>query len=202
MKTKHYRFYFLYVYISVMFLLSFSGCGSRQEADLFLSEERDVQEEIPSLQDREQEDEKKQLFVDVSGAVRFPGVYELEEGSRVFQAVEAAGGFLEHAFPEQVNLAGILKDEQHIYIPYEPDSPEAILREKQTSGIASDGKVDLNTADLEQFMTLTGIGETRARAILEYRNSNGPFSSVEDIMNVQGIKEGTFAKIKDEIVVR
>ncbi|MBQ0000941.1 MAG: helix-hairpin-helix domain-containing protein [Clostridiales bacterium] len=151
------------------------------------------------------------IFIDVCGAVRSPGVYQIPEGSRVFQAVEAAGGFSEEAAPDLINLARVLADEQQVRIPTEEEresaesntagSPEDAYPYPEEPEQRSDGKINLNTAGLEQLITLNGIGETRARAILDYRETHGPFASAEEIMHVQGIKEGTFVKIKDQIVV-
>lgn len=157
--------------------------------------------------------EKKQIYVDVCGAVNCPGVYALEEGSRVFQAIEAAGGFLSTAAEVYINRAQELKDGQQLYVPTleETKEQEGVWalpgsggETKLTDGTESDAKekVNINTADESRLCTISGIGASKARAIISYREANGPFSSVEEIMNVEGIKEGTFSKIKEEIVVR
>lgn len=149
----------------------------------------------------------EEIYVDVCGAVNHPGVYSLEPGSRVFQAIEAAGGFNDQAAGEWVNQAERLSDGRQVYVPTRQEAEE----QKFSHGTAAsaegehasdmDGKVNLNTADETELTTLTGIGASRAQAIILYREENGPFSSIEEIMNVQGIKEGTFEKIKDDIVV-
>lgn len=159
------------------------------------------------------------LFVHVCGAVRTPGVYELAEGSRVYQAVEAAGGLTEEAADASLNMAQILEDGMQLYVPNQEEaeewqmsgvSPEkggAFLRNGQTAAsgqAAASGetrRVNLNTATREELMTLTGIGEARAEAILAYRTESGPFRSIEDIMKVSGIKEAAFQKIKEDITV-
>ena len=155
------------------------------------------------------------IYVDVCGAVANPGVFALEKGSRIFQAIEAAGGYLPQAAQACVNRAQILTDGQQIYILTQEEMEQQGMRpgETQTTSVTADdfsagsaaerqdGRININTADENQLTALTGIGSTRAQAIIAYRESNGPFLSIEDIMNVQGIKEGTFAKIKDEIVV-
>lgn len=177
---------------------------------------------------------QKKIFVDVCGAVVNPGVFQLEEGSRVFQAIEAAGGYLPEAAQTCVNRAGVLRDGQQLYIltqeemeqqgmnpaelakAAESQQPgnagtdgmsgtEEILPGQQEFGQSDsevqDSRININTADEALLTTLTGIGATRAQAIIAYREENGPFAAIEEIMNVQGIKEGTFAKIKDKIVV-
>lgn len=168
--------------------------------------------EEPTLQVTESEEEEstekaqitevpETVFVDVCGAVTNPGVYELEADSRVFQAIEAAGGFLESAACEFVNRAESLKDGQQVYIPTRDEAERKEIPVMQQDGQQQDAKVNLNTAGKEELMTLTGIGESKAEAIIGYREDNGGFAVKEDILNVQGIKEGTYEKIKEDIVV-
>lgn len=168
------------------------------------------------------ETQPEMIYVDVCGAVANPGVFQLAAGSRVFQAIEAAGGYLPEAVQNCVNRAGVLTDGQQLYILTQEEMERQGLDPAemagasdgqmngsagtgQNTGIAAqaqqDNRININTADETQLTTLTGIGATRAQAIIAYRQENGPFAAIEDIMNVQGIKEGTFAKIKDEIVV-
>ena len=168
------------------------------------------------------ETQPEMIYVDVCGAVANPGVFQLAAGSRVFQAIEAAGGYLPKAVQNCVNRAGVLTDGQQLYILTQEEMEQQGLDPAemagasdgqmngsagtgQNTGIAAqaqqDNRININTADVTQLTTLTGIGATRAQAIIAYRQENGPFATIEEIMNVQGIKEGTFAKIKDEIVV-
>ena len=141
------------------------------------------------------ETQPEMIYVDVCGAVANPGVFQLAAGSRVFQAIEAAGGYLPEAALTCVNRAGVLTDGQM------NGSAGTGQNTGMTAQVQQDNRININTADEAQLTTLTGIGATRAQAIIAYREENGPFAAIEDIMNVQGIKEGTFAKIKDEIVV-
>ena len=168
------------------------------------------------------ETQPEMIYVDVCGAVANPGVFQLAVGSRVFQAIEAAGGYLPEAVQNCVNRAGVLTDGQQLYILTQEEMERQGLDPAEMSGasdgqmngsagtgqntgmtaqVQQDNRININTADEAQLTTLTGIGATRAQAIIAYREENGPFAAIEDIMNVQGIKEGTFAKIKDEIVV-
>ena len=157
--------------------------------------------------------EPQKIYVDVCGAVARPGVYALDPGSRVFQAIETAGGFLPEAAGTYINQAQMLSDGQQIYVPTKEEAQE-MIPPGQNSGNAAVGgslsdssqsgeeaKVNLNTADADALMTLSGIGEAKAEAILAYREEHGGFSSIEEIMNVSGIKESTFSKIKDRISV-
>ena len=168
--------------------------------------------------------EESTLFVHICGEVVRPGVYELPGGSRVYEAVEEAGGFTKEAAADYVNLAYILEDGWKIEIP----SWEMLDKDVEgkavcvSSGISSDerqagmeeesgnfggngtegGLVDINTATKQELMTLPGVGESRAESIISYREKNGGFSRIEDIMKVEGIKDGMFAKMKDKICVR
>lgn len=149
--------------------------------------------------------EPMQIFVEVCGAVYRPGVIELEAGSRVFEAIEAVGGVLPEAAVGYVNQAQLLTDGQQVYIPTREEAERGQLPVKSKDGAVAEAsgaeKVNLNTADETVLGNLSGIGPSKARAIIAYREENGGFSSVEELMNVPGIKEGTFMKIKDDIVV-
>ena len=210
-KINH-RVWFLAV---VLFLLgtALTGCAGR-ETQIFMQELQEVKAEVEAEQEQALKKDKesvtqvpekpKEIYVDVCGAVVNPGVYILEDGSRVFMAIEEAGGYLPEAAQAYVNRAELLSDGQQLYVPtaeeVETQKLSVFTDGSADSGKTEDGKVNLNTADEETLMTLTGIGATRAKAIIAYREENGPFQTIEDIMNVQGIKEGTFTKIKDEIM--
>lgn len=180
----------------------------------------DIDNGSEAVSDKEMQ--QAMIYVDVCGAVANPGVFQLAAGSRVFQAIEAAGGYLPEAALTCVNRAGVLTDGQQLYILTQEEMERQGLDPAEMSGasdgqmngsagtgqntemtaqVQQDNRININTADEAQLTTLTGIGATRAQAIIAYREENGPFVAIEDIMNVQGIKEGTFAKIKDEIVV-
>ena len=145
------------------------------------------------------------LMVHICGAVNKPGVYPLEVGSRLYQAIEAAGGFSEDAGEEYLNLAEELKDGEKIYVPTIKEAEAQSLTKQESISVSTeevnDGKVNINTASLEMLCTLPGIGEGKAERILAYREKNGSFECPEDIMKVEGIKEGLFQKIKDKIKV-
>lgn len=154
------------------------------------------------------EDRRIGIYVHVCGAVQVPGVYELAEGSRVYQALEAAGGLTQEADEKYLNQAELLQDGQQIrvYTREEVAAGAPVQNQNQTpasAGGESQGtdKVNLNTAGKDQLLTLPGIGDTRAEAILAYREANGNFASIEEIMNVEGIKEKMYEKLKDYIEV-
>ncbi len=176
------------------------------------------------------------IYVHVCGAVENPGVYELEAGSRVYEAVQQAGGFADSAEQNYVNQAQVLEDGVKLVIPTREEvaaaqddaseESDALQdRAQDGSGIAggaereigivggarsdgqggdaaSDGRININTASEAQLCEIPGIGATRAAAIAAYRESHGAFGKPEDIMNVNGIKEGMYEKIKDIICVK
>ena len=179
-------------------LLLCTGCASQSQ--IYLSTERaESTEDILEVQ-LETESEEKLLYVYVCGAVRTPGVFSFKEGARVWEAIEAAGGFLEDARTDYWNQAMVLNDGEMIYVPRideDVEDPEV----KASSQDSEDGRININTASKEQLMGLPGIGESKALQILSYREEHGEFSSTEDIMNVPGIKEAMYSKIKDYIRV-
>ena len=167
-------------------------------------------------------EEAKTLAVHICGAVSAPGVYELPAGSRIIDAVEAGGGFLPEADEACCNLAEEIVDGCQIYIMTKSESCADGQTEKK-AGIQTspdgdmqttdrnvrsnsapaleNGLVNLNTADVAALMTLPGIGESRAKAIISYREQHGAFAQIEDIMKISGIKQAAFSKIKDKITV-
>ena len=196
-----------------------AGNGTGSDSGKHTSD-ADIDNGSEAVSDKEMQ--QAMIYVDVCGAVANPGVFQLAAGSRVFQAIEAAGGYLPEAALTCVNRAGVLTDGQQLYILTQEEmerqglDPAEMAKASDgqmngsagtgqntgmTAQVQQDNRININTADEAQLTTLTGIGATRAQAIIAYREENGPFAAIEDIMNVQGIKEGTFAKIKDEIVV-
>jgi len=144
------------------------------------------------------------IIVYVSGHVRNPGVFELAQGARLWQAIELAGGMTEYADENAINLASELVDEQHIIVfGIEDNMPPSIAQTQATGQAAATANsvININSATLAQLQTLSGIGEARARDIINHREARGGFARIEDIMNVPGIGEGIFARIRDSITV-
>ena len=167
-------------------------------------------------------EETKTLVVHICGAVSAPGVYELPAGSRIIDAVEAGGGFLPEADEACCNLAEEIVDGCQIYIMTKTEScadgqtekkagiqtsPDSDMQttdrnvRSNSAPALENGLVNLNTADIAALMTLPGIGESRAKAIISYREQHGAFAQIEDIMKISGIKQAAFSKIKDKITV-
>lgn len=142
------------------------------------------------------------VFVYVCGNVVNPGVYEAAEGARVYELIDMAGGVTQDGCVEALNLAEHVFDGQKLYVPDydEYDFTENIVSQAGGTG-QGNGLVNINEAGLELLMTLPGIGKSRAQAIIDYRESCGRFGSIEDIMQVSGIKESAFSKIKEYICV-
>lgn len=139
----------------------------------------------------------KRLTVYVCGAVQHPGVYELAEGSRVYEALALAGGVTDEASPTAVNQAQLLTDGEMLEIL----TVDQAMERETAQETESDGRVNINTADAEELKTLPGIGEAKADSIIAYREKNGAFAAIEDIKNIEGIKDGVFAKLEDHIKV-
>lgn len=146
--------------------------------------------------EKEQVEEVKYIYVDIKGEVMNPGVYKVEDFSRLFQLISLAGGITGDADILALNLSLKLRDEQVIYIPsISEDYP--IITEIIEKGIS--GVVNINTASLEQLDSLPGIGPATAQSIIDYREENGDFNVVDDLVNVSGIGEATLNEIKDLI---
>lgn len=148
------------------------------------------------------------VYVHVCGLVCSPGVYGLPEGSRVYEAIEAAGGYAENAAPDYLNLAEVLEDGMKLQVPDQSQADQwqaqglnSVTGGKLTQDNGQKVKVNLNKATKEELMSLRGIGESRAEDIIRYRDTFGGFKTIEDIMNVSGIKDAAFDKIKDSITV-
>lgn len=146
--------------------------------------------------------DKAVCYIHICGEVVSPGVYEAKEGSRVFQIVEQAGGFTENALSEYLNMAQIVTDGMKLVVPAKGELQDSdIYGQSELKQQENTGMINLNTASKEELMTLKGIGEARADDIIMYRKENGAFMRIEDVMNIPGIKEAAFQKIKDKITV-
>lgn len=195
---------FIFIVFSGIFYIKQGTDGT--EADFIKSTEENVSiehgnqvaENVPSTAPQETSVATEEIAVYICGAIKRPGVYSFVAGQRLCDAVKAAGGFKKSAARSAINLAKRLSDSEQIIIP---TKKQAASSAKQTA-VSSDGNgsslININTASKEELMTLSGIGESKADAIIEYRLSNR-FNSIEDIKNVTGIKDGVFNQIKDQI---
>lgn len=189
-----------------------NGCQKKQETDFILENpkehtdnekqtegNKDIKEE---KSDSEKEKSTENIFVYVCGAVQKPGVYEFLPGQRICDAIEAAGGLSEQAAGDSLNQAEVLSDGQMLRVLTTEEAAAATVQPGQETAESSrDGRVDINTADASALMSLPGIGQSKADAIIAYRNEHGAFKAPEELMNISGIKEGVYQKIKDSIKV-
>ena len=150
-------------------------------------------------------EETGNIFIYVCGAVREPGVYVLQKGSRVYEAIRMAGGMTPEANEAFVNQARVLVDGEQITVFTKEETegldPETFEYDVPAAGPVSQGKININKATAEELTSLSGIGEAKALAIIEYRETNGAFRETADIMKVSGIGEALYNKIKDDIDV-
>ncbi|MDD6327527.1 MAG: helix-hairpin-helix domain-containing protein [Lachnospiraceae bacterium] len=214
MRKSIYRF-LMTMFVGAYICMGLSGCGS-QGVSYFQGEQETFGETITDADDTvvaseessgedAAEDLQEYVPVYVCGAVRNPGVYYLSVGSIKQDALNMAGGFADGAAMSYINLAEQVTEGEQIYFPYESDFEhmdfcvafEAESQEEQSANTV----VHLNTATKEQLMSLSGIGESKADAILAYRTEHGRFSSIEELLQVSGIGEGIYDKIKDNIVL-
>ena len=204
-------FYLTIIVVLCIFLITFE-----QAADEVFSEEISNQSEVGESKETERMkaggtdvETDAWIYVDVAGAVRTPGVVKLARGARVYEAIELAGGFAKDAGISAVNQASVLQDGQQLYIvtveeqkTKQLSSSEVSLETSGEGRVADAGKVNINQASEEELMTLPGIGASKAADIVRYREEQGIFEQIEDIMNISGIKEAVFGKIKDKITVQ
>jgi len=145
---------------------------------------------------------KAVIFVDIKGAVKKPGVYQMKAGDRVKDAIDAAGGLTAEADSQKVNLAQRVEDQMVIVVPKVGEEAEAIPAGVTSKETSKEGKVNINTATVEELKTLKGVGEKKAEAIIEYRKKNGSFKTKEDLMKVRGIGKKLFESFEERIVTQ
>ena len=158
-----------------------------------------ISNETNNKDEKAEDKHDEKIFVDVKGAVKHPGVFETTKDKRVKDLIEEAGGLLEDADTSTLNLSQKVKDQMVIYVLKHGEKPKQI----SDGGISSSSGdvININTANLEQLMKISGVGKTKAEAIISYREKNGDFKKKEDITKVKGIGKATFEKIKDKIEV-
>lgn len=185
------------------FLRSKGEKESIEEIDEFFLEADMENEDVIDQLDEEELSAPLEIAIDVKGEVKNPGVYFMDEGMRVIDVIEKAGGVLKDAETAAVNFAQLLTDQMVVYIPKvgeELPSIDLLVEEDAKESLVSGG-IDINTAEKAELMSLNGIGEVKAENIISYREENGKFSTIEELKNVSGIGEKTFENLEDEILV-
>ena len=196
--------------------VSWTDRNMETETEEWQSDTVNIAETAKETESEELPQNTKKAYVDLCGAVRRPGVYIVSPDARICDVIELAGGLTEDADLTRINQALPVEDGMKIRVytiserDTEPESTSAgrwdtaadIWTEDNREHLSDSALVDLNTAGLEELQTLPGIGQSRASDIIEYRETHGSFQTVEEIMNISGIKTAVFEKIKDKIVVR
>lgn len=198
------------VCLTGMLVFCFCACGKKTDIYLETYEDVDTEniEEISGLSEQEKSQTEEGLlkqsdcYVYICGAVANPGVYTLPEGSRIYEVIELAGGLTEEAEATLLNQAERVTDGMMLRVYTKAEAEElSPLQSGNGNEADSDTRININTAGASELMSLPGVGSAKAEAILSYRDANGTFSSVEELMNVPGIKEGVFEQIKAYIRV-
>ena len=194
---------------SVLFVCLIIGMGlfwmSRQEEEV---EEAATSLAETTILPQEVEDKttvSTVIYVDVKGEVHHPGVYQMKAENRVKDLIEAAGGFTPLADDQKLNLAQLLEDQMVIVVPKKGEEVNSELSQAPTSQkkeVGKEGKVNINTATVEELKTLKGIGEKKAEAIIEYRKENGSFKNKEELMKVRGIGKKLYESFQERVIVQ
>lgn len=195
----------LYYVLFVMIVCVFTACDSQGKS---LVKEGVASDETAAVSDTQMIEiqtettvQIRDVYVQIGGAVNSPGVYKVSSDKRVFEAIELAGGLRADADRNRVNLVSPVVDEMQIYVPEIGEVSTQQTLEQQTQSDSSSGKININTAQAEDLTRLPGIGESRARTIIQYREEHGGFQNISEIMNISGIKQAMFDKIKDLITI-
>ena len=207
---KHFIRYYLAAGLLGMIILFAAGCTGQNNTTYSLKGELPLTEEDTSggADSTARNTDSDTVLVHICGEVRTPGVYELTADSRICDVLLLAGGFTADADTEAVNMAAGIEDGMQIVIPTETDRTQEMTgNSSDRTGKTAAGKtesqlVNINTADKETLMSLPGIGAGKAEAVIAYREAGGVFKDIKDIMLVDGIKEGVYARIKDKICVK
>lgn len=220
------RFYKYILFVVIIIFIIVLGVYYDQIEDKKENISHKKENKIIKKVENKKDNDDSFLSIDIKGAVNNPNVYKLKEGSRVIDVINMAGGLKENADTSIINLSKKITDEMCIIIYTKEDiqkyknqmlSTNEIKEKLEQENVSIDNfndaeinksnkesntkenKISINTASIEELMTISGIGESKAKAIISYREENGPFEDIEDIMNVSGIGESLYAKIKDKI---
>ena len=212
----------LAIIISIILLITFAYIYKNiysvdESSEIIINNDMQIENNLVQNEENQEDNlkEEEKVVVHVIGEVNNPGVVTLKEGARIIDAINKAGGKTEEADLSKINLAYVIEDGTQIYIPRINENLNEIELMTQDAGSSTiisnsetdneenskEVKVNINTANKEKLETLPGIGETTAQKIIDYREANGKFNSIEDIKNVSGIGDAKFNSLKDKITV-
>lgn len=187
----------------------FQGQNSKGNGENENTENKDSNKDSNKKDSENQENiNGSKIVVDIKGAVKAPKEYELEAGSRVRDLIEIAGGLTPEADEEKIYFSKILEDEQCIKIykigeeVLDSEIEAEGQQEKGTGAIDSKGKININKATVDELMTIPGIGQVKAQSIVDYRNENGKFNSIDELTNITGIGVKTLEKLRDKVDIK
>lgn len=183
--------------IITIFLLIFYFTQKNNEEPTWQQSD-DPFQQITEMTEKETEESSNKIIVDIKGEVNQPGVYELEGDARVKEGILKAGGLTKKAEEKQLNLAEKLNDQQMIYVPNKKEAKEMEAAGENTEE-QNDEMIDINAADLTELQKINGIGPAKAQAIIDYREENGPFKTVDELSEISGFGEKTVEKLRDSI---
>jgi len=201
------RKYFLIVFIILLLVILYFALAFKNKSEEIVTNENPlIKEEVVKV-----EDEISTCFVDIKGEVAVPGLYEIEMNKRVMDVIEMAGGLLSDADTSNINLSMKVNDEMVIIVPkkdndnnkveYKINNDAEVNKNSNNTNHNLSSKVSINNASLEELMSVSGIGEVKAKKIIEYRNSHGKFASLDELINVSGIGAKTLEKIKEYLTL-
>ena len=195
-KYKDFIYYNRKEIITIIICISlFGGYILFKKDDSYIVEENIIKEEVID----------RKIIIDIKGEVNKPGIYEMNENDRIMDAIKISGGITDKADTSNINLSEKLKDEMLIIVPSIEEKNEIVEETKKSNIITTkeikDSKISINTANVSELMKINGIGQSKAQAIVDYRNTNGLFNDIKDITKVSGIGNSTFEKIKEYIKI-
>ncbi len=215
-KYKNILFTVIFIILTIFIIIwTVNEEYEEPKEEIIKEENKEIKNEIKEKKEKE----NTKVIIDIKGEIVNPGVYELTDKNNVNDAINMAGGLTKNSDTSNINLSKKLKDEMVIIVyskkeienmeksnenTCEPCNNACITSEDENSKLTSKESksiINLNTATKEELLTLDGIGESKANAIIDYRNKNGPFKNVEEIKNVSGIGESAYEKLKDNIEV-
>lgn len=188
------------------FFIQRSNADDQIPENLWLAQQTESAEDVYEEELENEFNSNSIMYVDIKGNVQRPGIYQVEEGDRLYDVIQQAGGLREGADEQQVNLAARVVDQQMIYIPKIGEEMPAQLAETTMSPLFAEedgeGKININTADVNELRGLSGIGEKRAQDIIAYREEHGSFQNIEELQEVSGIGEKTVENLRSSVTIK